>query len=235
MSKEKNSIFIGTGDYSTEVFHRKSHLAKRVIIRINKRGVVELIIPKRVSLKKALDFLYKKEEWVLQKIGESKRNSRTKFENGAKIPILGEMYTIIYSGNLRGVTKIDGENLVVSGLEDHIPRKIKQFLVKLAKTEITKAAIIEAAKIKVSFSKITVRDTTSRWGSCSHSKNLSFSWRLVLAPREVLEYVVAHEIAHICEMNHSKEFWDIVAKLFPNYKKARQWLKSHGELLHSYD
>lgn len=218
-----------------EIFPRKSHLAKRVIIRVSAKNGVELIIPKRVSFKKAMDFLYKKEDWVIQKAEELKEKVQIKFKIGAEIPIMGNMYRIAHSGNLRGITKISEDMLIVSGLEGHVPRKVKQFLIKLAKTEIIKYAKIEAAKLKISFNAITVRDTTSRWGSCSRSGSLSFSWRLVLAPKEILQYVVAHEIAHILEMNHSKKFWDIVEKLFPNYKEARQWLRANGELLHSYN
>lgn len=230
----KSTITLGKGDNIAEVSLRKSHLAKKIIIRISKKKGIELIVPKRVSYKRALDFLYSKENWVLQKSLVLQQKDRSVFTDGAEVPILDNKYIIKYSGNLRGVSKIEGGYLIISGLEEHIARKVQQFLVKLAKTVITERAKIEAAKLGVKFTTITIRDTTSRWGSCSRSGSLSFSWRLVMAPRAVLEYVVAHEIAHLVEMNHSQKFWDVVASIFPHYKQARRWLKTHGDVLHSY-
>lgn len=217
-----------------EVFPRKSRLARRVIIRVSKRRGVELIVPTRASLKSAIAFLQSKQDWVLRRVAEVQNKAQVKFEEGAEIHILGEVYTIAHSGSLRGVVKMENGRLVVSGLPEHIARKTKQFLLQKAKEEIAVRVRIEAAKLDVKFSSITVRDTTSRWGSCSSSGKLSFSWRLVLAPRSVMEYVVAHEIAHIIEMNHSEKFWAIVAQLCPHHKQSRKWLKTHGELLHSY-
>jgi len=234
MSKYKKTIILGEGANFAEVFPRKSRLARKIIIRISKRKGVELIVPTRVSLKRALDFLYTKESWILQKFKECQNRAGSHFESGAEVPILDRKYTIIYSDKLRGITKIEGENLVVSGLPEHVDRKVKKFLKEMAKNEITARANIDAAKLGVRFSNITVRDTTTRWGSCSASGGLSFSWRLIMAPRFVLEYVVAHEVSHLREMNHSQKFWDVVASIYPNHKQARQWLKAHGEVLHSY-
>lgn len=232
--KDQPSIILGKDNNIVEVFPRKSRLAKRIIITLNKRNVFELIVPKRASMKQAIAFLYKKEAWILEKNQQLQKRNKTTFANTIQIPVLGEVYTITHSQNLRGITKIEDKKIIVSGLEEHIERKIKQFLIKLAKEEITKCAQIDTKKLGVSFSRITVRDTTTRWGSCSRSGNLSFSWRLVMAPRMVLEYVVAHEVAHLREMNHSKKFWNLVASIFPNYQQARNWLKVHGGDLHFY-
>jgi predicted metal-dependent hydrolase len=234
MSKNKTIITLGKDSDSTEVSTRKSHLAKRIIIRFSEKNGFELIVPKRVSMKQAVDFLYKKEEWVLEKNRELQQKSRTIFENGRQITILGNIYTIKHSGSLRGVTKVEETNLLVSGIEEHISRKVRQFLINLAKSEISANTTIYSKNLNVKFSRITVRDTTTRWGSCSRSGNLSFSWRLVMAPREVLEYVVAHEVSHLKEMNHSKKFWDVVESIYPNYQQSKNWLKKHGHILHSY-
>lgn len=232
--KDINSIIIGGNGNAVEVFPRKSRLARRIIIRISKRRGVELVIPKRASLKSAIAFLQTKEQWVLDRCAEIQEKKFIKFTQDTEISILGDTYTILHSGNLRGVTGIEGSNLIVSGLAEHIERKTKQFLIKKAKEEIAIRAHVEAAKLGVKYSRITVRDTTSRWGSCSASGNLSFSWRLVLAPRAVMEYVVAHEVAHIMEMSHNSRFWGIVASLCPDHIHSRKWLKANGELLHSY-
>lgn len=232
--KNTVSITLGKDDNIAEVFPRKSRLAKRIIIQLNKRNVFELIVPNRASMKQAIAFLYKKEAWILAKNHQLKQKNKTTFTNGTLIPILGKAYVIQHSQSLRGITRIEGNHLIVSGLAEHVERKIKQFLIKSAKEEIASCARINAKSLGVSFSRITVRDTTTRWGSCSRSGNLSFSWRLVMAPRMVLEYVVVHELAHLREMNHSKRFWNIVASIFPGYQHARNWLKTHGGDLHFY-
>jgi len=232
--KNKTNVTVGSGDNEAEVSLRKSRLAKRVMIKYSNRKGFELVVPARISMKHALNFLYKKEDWVLEKNALLKKRSRRIFAHGEQVPILGELYTINYSVALRGITRIDGNQLLIFGLEEHIPRKTKQFLVKLAKEKISSWAASHASRLEVRFNRIGIRDTTTRWGSCSHSGNLSFSWRLVMAPESVLEYVVVHELAHLLEMNHSKKFWEVVASIFPNYKKARGWLKANGGDLHYY-
>ncbi len=234
MSKDNASIILGKDDNIAEIFPRRSRLAKKIIIKLRQHHGFELIVPMRTSMKQAINFLYRQEEWVLNKNLLLQKSTRTKFINGARIPILGELYTIKHTGVLRGITKLEGQEILVSGLEEQIGRKIKQFLLAMAKKEITAQAGIEARNLAVSFSKITVRDTSTRWGSCSRSGNISLSWRLIMAPRPILEYVIAHELAHLLQMNHSKKFWDIVASVFPHYKNARIWLRKHGGELHSY-
>lgn len=239
MSKHKTTtkktdarITLGSGNNIVTVMPRKSRLAKRVIIRQSRKNGFELVVPQRASMKQALEFLYKKESWVLEQHRLLKSKQTVQFTNGAELPILGNVYKIVHSQNLRGVTRIEGEQILVYGLAEHTPRKIQQFLTKLAKHELLLQAEIEAQKLGVKFARLTVRDTSSRWGSCARSGNISFSWRLVMAPRNVLEYVVAHEISHLLEMNHSKKFWHIVASICPEYKRARQWLQVHGGQLH---
>lgn len=234
MPQKDNVITISNGDDVVKVFPRKSRMAKRIIISVTGRKGFELIVPTRVSMKRAIEFVHKKHDWILARNRELNHKPQIKFTIGTRVPMLGNVYNIVYSGNLRGITKIDGDNIIISGLEGHIPRKTKQFLIKQAKEVITMRAEIEAAKIGVKFGRITIRDTTSRWGSCSQDRNLSFSWRLVLAPRFVMEYVVAHEVAHIVEMNHSKKFWGVVAGICPEHHRARYWLRQNGEQLHLY-
>lgn len=232
-SKEKIVTVSAYGE-NVEVYLRKSRLAKRVIISIKKRQF-ELVIPKRVSVRNAVDFLHKNSDWVIRKNRELNNTPQIKIDLGTQILILGKQYSIAYSGKLRGLTYIENNTLVVSGLREHIGIKVKRFLIEQAKKEITTCVKIYADKLGVNFGKITLRDTQSRWGSCSHERNLSFSWRLILAPREVMAYVVAHEVVHIKEMSHNKRFWSIVHSLCPNYKECREWLQKSGESLLSYN
>ena len=125
-------------------------------------------------------------------------------------------------------------DLCVSGMSEHIPRRIKDWLKKRAWEEARSRSQRYAKILDRNINRITVKDTKSRWGSCSSNGNLSFSWRLIFAPDHVLNYVCAHEVAHLVEMNHSPKFWTNVDLLISDWKKSRTWLKQNGNILHSY-
>jgi predicted metal-dependent hydrolase len=112
---------------------------------------------------------------------------------------------------------------------------LRAFLKIEARNALVPAAEAFAAQLSKPIGRISLRDTRSRWGSCSGAGNLMFSWRLVMAPPAVLHYVAAHEVAHLQEMNHSQVFWDVVARLMPDYRIHRAWLKKHGAKLHRVD
>ena len=124
--------------------------------------------------------------------------------------------------------------IAVHGLPEHAPRRVADFLKREARADLIAAAARHAAALGVAIGRVSIKDTTSRWGSCSASGDLSFSWRLVLAPPYVLDYLAAHEVAHRREMNHGPRYWENVARLFPDYKRAEAWLKAHGATLHRY-
>lgn len=235
MADNNRTLILEDDENAVEVNIRKSSRAKRIIIKVSLSKGVELIIPSRVSYKNAISFLDKKQDWIFAQYKTIQNRDIVQFIEGSKIPVLGKMYEIRHSGNLRGTVALsDDKFIMVSGPKEFISRKVTDFLKKQAKIKITEQAHLQAKRLGKKFSKITVRDTETRWGSCSHNKNLSFSWRLILAPSYVLEYVVAHELAHLVEMNHSDKFWSIVDKLYPEQKKARKWLNEHGKTLHSY-
>ncbi len=234
MIKNERTLCLGEDCDSVEVSTRVSPRAKKITLKITGHNGVELVIPKNVSDKQAMHFLYSKQQWIIEKSKEIGIKSRTKFEEGAEIPIQGSVYKVEYGGSIRGKTRLEGDKLIVCGERGVLSKRVRAFLQELAKKEISARAEIEALKLGVKYSRITVRDTNSRWGSCSHKKNLSFSWRLIMAPRDVLEYVVAHEVAHIIEMNHSKNFWELVESIFPEHRSSRKWLKDNGVMLHTY-
>lgn len=187
-------------------------------------------MPKRCSMRVAKKFLADHNEWVetqLEAVPQPK-----KLVSGSEVSVGGKPFKINHSGSLRGVAHIEGDQLVVSGPVEHSHKKVVDFLKKRAKEKVQAYASTYAEQLGVCFHKIRIGDPSSRWGSCSSQGTISVSWRLVMAPEEVLAYVVAHEIAHLREMNHSAAFWELVEVVFPDYKKAKGWLREHGRGLH---
>ena len=127
----------------------------------------------------------------------------------------------------------DGPVIRVFGDPKFLPRKVGDFLKRQAKQDLSKAVSHYSNELGVKAKSITIRDTTSRWGSCSSTGALNFSWRIVLAPPEVLQYLAAHEVAHLREMNHSNRFWKLVEDVCPDMNAQKSWLKIHGSKLHA--
>lgn len=211
---------------------RVSKKAKRMILKFSQVDGFELVRPYNFPERKALDFIIKHEDWVLNKASLKNDIKVISLENGAEISIFGITYTITHTDNLRGLTHFDGDKIIVSGYNEFINDKIVRFLKQHIKQTIQDVALKKADLLDVKFKKISIRDTKTRWGSCSSSGNLSFSWRLVFAPFDVFEYVVCHEVAHLREMNHSKNFWSLVKQICPHYKQHKDWLKYNGASLH---
>ena len=138
------------------------------------------------------------------------------------------------AGRLRGLpARVDG-TITVPGAPDHLPRRLTDFLKAEAKREIGTRARAKAARLDRPVAAVTLRDTRSRWGSCSGAGRLAFSWRLIMAPEFVLDYVVAHEVAHLREMNHGPRFWKLCKELSRSNNGARDWLEAHGTELYRY-
>ena len=126
------------------------------------------------------------------------------------------------------------ELLCVAGGAPHVNRRVGDFLKREAQRELEVACRRYAQALGVTFKRVSVRDQSSRWGSCSNTGVLSFSWRLILAPPFVLDYLAAHEVAHLVELNHSPRFWRLLKRLYPDCDRAKVWLDSHGADLHRY-
>ena len=117
---------------------------------------------------------------------------------------------------------------------EHIDRRVHDFLKREARRDLHKAALAYAEALGVRVKRLSIRDQSSRWGSCTSAGSLSFSWRLILAPPFVLDYLAAHEVAHLVEMNHSSRFWRVVARVCPSVERAKRWLDTYGNDLHRY-
>jgi predicted metal-dependent hydrolase len=217
---------------------RRHRQARRYTLRIQAttRGVV-LTIPPRGTVKEAIAFAQKHGGWIAARLG--RLPEAAPFTDGALLPLRGVPHRISHRRGLRGTvwTELGGDGeplLCVAGQAPHLDRRIGDFLRREAKRDLEAATGRYAAALGLTFKRITVRDQSSRWGSCSTNGMLSFSWRLILAPSQVLDYLAAHEVAHLVEMNHSPRFWRLVQGICPHHQSAKAWLDAHGADLHRY-
>ena len=212
---------------------RRSPRARRIQIRVAPvGGAVELVLPPGATRADGLAFLKAKEGWIAERTANAL--SRVPFADGTVLPFLGGALTIRRAGRARAGARRDGDTLRVSGRPEDVPPAVEAWLRRAARAEIEPRVAEKAARLGKPHGRITLRDTTSRWGSCSAGGNLGFSWRLVLAPPQILDYVVAHEVAHLAEHNHGKRFWAHVARLCDDPEGARKWLRRNGAALHRY-
>lgn len=208
---------------------RKSARARRISLRISQLdGRVTLTYPQGVAEAEALSFAHQKESWIRQHLDDRPDPAAVRF--GQTIPVEGVERRIVPENGRRVVLRPD--EIGVS--PDAETRRLTRFLKELARDRLTGACDDYAAMLGRPYSSLTLRDTRSRWGSCSSAGRLMFSWRLILAPPDVLHYVAAHEVAHLAEMNHSPAFWAQVERIFGPYQAPRRWLRDNGAELHRY-
>ncbi|MDF0697388.1 M48 family metallopeptidase [Rhizobium sp. MC63] len=213
--------------------------ATRITLRIEPGGrALKMTVPKGLAPREVNAFLDRHQGWLLTKL--AKFSTDGGLRDGGKILLRGVAHRIEHSGSLRGLTEVvsaagDEPVLRVSGMPEHLGRRLAAFLKKEARTDLEKLAAMHAATIRAPIRSIALKDTRSRWGSCSSEGNLSFSWRIVMAPPAVIDYLAAHEVAHLKEMNHGPHFWALCRKLCPGMEEAKAWLKRHGSQLHAID
>ncbi len=230
-SNEDKFIYLGEGEDQIIIKIQRHARARNIKLKIKLNGEVELVLPYYVQFEKGYSFLLKKEEWLRSRI------KKIENKNLEIISILGEEHKLIRDClNLDSLVEIKDNCVFVSYLvkEEKLENILMMKLKYIAKCEIKELLVKYAAKLGVSYNRVDIKDTITKWGSCSSFKNLSFSWRLVLAPREVMEYVVIHELCHLKEMNHSPKFWKLVYQLMPEYFQAKLWLKNNGKKLYMY-
>ena len=205
--------------------------ARRIILRIDTSsdGAV-LTLPRGARVSEALRLVEDRADWLVERI--ESLPPRTRFQDGARFPILGREHVVRHRPSGSGAPQMSDGELAVGGQAEFLPRRLTDWLKRRARLEIAPRARKMAAGLERPVGQISIRDTRSRWGSCAPNGNLSFCWRLVMAPEWVLEYVVAHEVAHLVVANHSREFWDVVEGLGVSPPEARAWLNQHGGTLH---
>ena len=212
---------------------RSSSRAQRLVLRIlPPTGQAELVLPRHVSEQEGVTFLHQKIKWLDQRL--IKYLEPIPFKNGETVPFLGDPLVIFHLNSSRRDIYREKGKLIVTGPKVPISTAIHDWYRREGGAEITSRVKEKSEMLGRKYGRLTIRDTKSRWGSCSSKGNLNFSWRVVMAPPYVLDYLVAHEVAHLAEMNHSAQFWDIVESLSDELQRGRRWLRHNGHELHRY-
>jgi predicted metal-dependent hydrolase len=217
--------------------------ARRLTLRVRAatRDIV-LTMPARVGLRQAQEFAQNHAEWIAQRL--ARLPQRQPFAPGAKIPLRETEHVLRHCPGAQGamerrgavwVEQQDGiPTICAAGDPAHFERRIGDFLRREARRDLEQAVRRHALTVGRAPKAISLRDTSSRWGSCSAKGALNFSWRLIMAPPFVLDYLAAHETAHLRHHDHSEKFWTLTESLCPRTKQAEAWLKAHGAKLHRY-
>lgn len=226
-------------DISAQVEVRRHPGARRLTLRVSRTSrAVIVTIPVQCDLDEAGSFLSRHIDWVRERLDSLP--DPVPFRDGVAMPLRGEPHRVVFTGCRRSriVTRvaIEGQRpeIRVPGSLETAPRRLRDWLFEEARRDLAERVAFHTKQLRLKSKKIAVRDQTSRWGSCSSTGVLSFSWRLVLAPPHVLDYVAAHEVAHLAEMNHGPRFWALVKKAYPEYQTAKSWLLVYGLDLHRY-
>ena len=223
------------------VILRRNVRAQRFILKIGAhKPEVILTMPAHGSEAEAMDFAISQAHWIKSRLNA--QLDTIAFAPGVEIPLRNVMHVIEHCPNQRGTVWTPGDDsgdlsrpvICVTGDRRHLARRVRDWLKKQARSDLSQSVTVHSQHLGLRATGITIRDQTTRWGSCSSTGGLSFSWRLILAPPFVLDYVAAHEVAHLEEMNHGPHFWRLVEQCIPDYRQAQKWLKNNGSKLHIY-
>lgn len=221
-----------------DVSLKPNNRAKRLILRIDLRtGEPVLTCPPGIGLAKIRAFLTDQKDWLAERC--KKRDQQVPLVSGSRIPLRGTLIRLKHIDRPRYATRLVEDNgeacLKVGGEESHMARRVTDWLKQEARNDLTEAVDRHASVLNIKPAALRIKDTKSRWGSCSAGRVLSFSWRIILAPPFALDYLAAHEVAHLKEMNHSARFWALVNQTCPDMERGKVWLKKHGPELHLYN
>lgn len=227
---------IRIGDPAIEIRLRRHPRARRMVLRVGPGAgqggaAPTLTLPPSVSLGRARAFALDQEGWLRSRIADAP--GRIAVRDGLSLPFRGGAILVLAAPD--GRLALEGGALRVPGPEAMLPARAAAFLREAARQRCLAASEAHARRLGARIGRLTLRDTRGRWGSCTAAGDLMFSWRLILAPDSVLDYVAAHEVAHLEEMNHSKSFWAVVARLRPDFAEPRDWLRRNGPGLMAYD
>jgi len=216
------------GNPPIDVTLRNSARAKRLSLRVSRLdGRVTLTLPARTPERDGIAFLRSKEAWLRKHLSDLR--PITPIAVGGTVPFEGRDMAVVAGQNKRARL---GDDQIVIGSGAPAGPQVKGLLRHMARERLAQASDKYAHAVGRPYSKLSIRDTRSRWGSCSSQGGLMYSWRLIMAPPDVLDYVAAHEVSHLVEMNHSPAFWGTVAQICPGYAAHRDWLRRNGDRLH---
>jgi len=219
---------------------RRHARARRLTIRVSRtRRAVIVTLPMQCDLDEADSFVIRNIDWVREHLDRVPHP--VPLQEGALLPLRGKIHQLVFAGERetggvvqRRQSTTGFPELHVGGNVEHAPRRLREWLFEEARCDLDVRIIHHSRILGITAPRIAVRDPSSRWGSCSTTGALSFSWRLVLAPPFVLDYVAAHEIVHLVEMNHGPKFWALVESMMPHMQEAKLWLQRYGLDLHQY-
>ena len=212
---------------------RRNRRAKRMYLRYHPADhTFSLTLPQRTRIEEGVRFVSSKSDWIAQTLQHTPM--RKTYRPGMLLPILGQMTRLVSDPDLPAPFALRDDTLMIGAGSGSFAKRTEAALKKIVRHELSELADFKAQQLNKTVNRITLRDTRSRWGSCSSARNLMFSWRLVFAPYEVLDYVVSHEVAHLRHMNHSARFWLCVESICPDYLAWKDWLRDHGSELYCF-
>jgi hypothetical protein len=208
---------------------RRSPRARRVRVSVDPHAGVEVVLPARAPARAAAAAIAELRPWIERRLREAETIRAHVAARGDTVPYLGaDLLLVAQPGRTRAHRRGD-ELLVPAGPDQALA--LERWYRRAARAEIAPRLDHAAAAIGRSYTKLTIRGQRTRWGSCSSTGAMSFNWRLLLAPEEVLDYVVWHEACHLAVLDHSRRFWDLVERHMPGYQEPRRWLRRHGATL----
>jgi predicted metal-dependent hydrolase len=212
----------------------RSQRARRASLRVDAaRRRIVLTAPLRMARGTAVGFAEAQAGWIATRL--RRLPARRPFEDGVELPLFGRPHRVRHRPEIRGAVWLEGSEIHVAGRGEHLPRRLRDWLTAELRRRLEPLVLEKAARIERVVRRITLRDNRSRWGSCGPDGTMSFSWRLVLAPPEVLDYLVAHEVAHLVHLNHGPRFWALTQALCAGpIEPSEAWLKRNGEALLQY-
>jgi hypothetical protein len=229
----EHTVVLDLDDRAVPLTVRRHPRARRIILRLTAEGDGAVVtIPERASFEDGIALARNHAGWILGRLAAIP--PRVPFVDGTVLPFLGRDHRLRHHARTFPAVRREGGEIIVAGRAEDLPRRVADWLRRQARIEIGARVEDKAATLGRAPGRITLRDTRSRWGSCSAAGNLSFSWRLVMAPADVLDYVVAHEVAHLAHRDHGPGFWRTVAALTGDVAAGRAWLRRHGRGLHRY-
>ena len=219
------------------VLVRESSRARRLTIKVAPQAPLEVVVPVGTGEREIERLLRRHRDWIARKTAEAERLAARPalgLDRAGVAWLHGEALPIELRGGVRSAARLDRGRLAVSGPAAQVPAAIERWYRREARLRLTEVTRSEARRLELRPRRLSIRDPRTRWGSCSPDGALSFSWRLLLAPREILDYVVVHELCHLRELNHSPAFWRLLDAARPGWRAEAGWLRDHGWEIGAY-